>query len=305
MSDVTPGQFKRCFFSGLIDHAGEILIRMLTDRGIAVSAPWTSKVSSPVSQEILGLISSSDFVVATVGASNRDNTMYELGVARSLGKPAFLVLLGGTLPSDLSGVYVRAIESDRITDVANDLNIFLRNAKAPRPITSAGFAENSSEMGWAREELKALRATNGPRERDFETLVRRIFISARAEVTQVEAPGPDGQIDFVVWLNEVAYEAGGPILVECKMLRGGSGSVIKNAEVYAKRLERAVDSSDASLAMLIIDHERPPSLSAFFETPKVLSFGAETLIDLLEKGTLQKEILDRRKRAAFIQGSKL
>jgi hypothetical protein len=101
----------------------------------------------------------------------------------------------------------------------------------------------------------------------------------------------------------VAFEAGGPILVECKVLRGGSGSVIKNVESYVKRLAKTVDESDASLAMLVFDHDRPHVPPSLYQTPKVLSFAVDELIDGLENGTLEAEILRRRRRAAFVRGS--
>jgi hypothetical protein len=276
---------------------------MLIKKGVAVSAPWTIKSVAPITQEILSLIAASDFIVAIIGEQSRDGVMYELGVARSLGKPAFVVLAGGRLSSDLSGIFVRAIENGQIADVSDDLDRFLRNAKAPRPISIGPPKGRAIDMKWARAQLAELRSSNVARGEALEMLVKRIFVAANAEVEDVEKFSQREQVDFVVWLNEVAFEAGGPILVECKVLRGGSGSVIKNAETYVKRLKRTVDESDASLAILVYDHDRPSAPPALYESPRVLSFAVDSLIDSLEKGTLESEILNRRRRAAFVSGS--
>jgi hypothetical protein len=306
MADHPTRRFKRCFVSGPQGPETHALVKMLVERGVDVTTPWVMKVAATISQEVLGLIADSDFVACVIGPQRNDNLTYELGVARALGKPAFVVLAGASLPIDLSGIYVRAVEPGRMTDVADDLDRFLRNAKTPPPIRSEPPTGKTVDLGWARKELATIRSSGvNARGPIFEYLVQRVFESAGAEVTPTDQPGRErrGDIDFIVWLNEVVFDAGGPILVECKVFQGGSGSVIKNAEVYVRRLAKTVNESDASLALLIFDHDRPHTPPSLYETPQVLSFAVEDLLDGLEKGTLEAEILRRRRRASFVRGS--
>ncbi|VXB65813.1 hypothetical protein [Brevundimonas sp. G8] len=273
-------------------------------RGIAVTSAHSLNVGSAITPELLKLIAASDFVAMVLSGRGRDSIMYELGIARSLGKAAFIVLTEGAAPNEISGAYLRAVEDRRVADAGDDLDRFLRNAKAPPAILADVPDARTVDLSWASRELQHLRsgAAGNSRAEIFEDLIKRIFESAGADVTATDAPRNEPQVDFVVWLNEIAFEAGGPVLVECKLLRGGSGSVIKNAEAYVKRLTRAVEASDASLALLVFDHDRSHTPPSLFETPQVLSFSAEDLISTLEGGRLEKEILKRRRRAAFVRG---
>ena len=55
--------------------------------------------------------------------------------AASLGKAALVVLTEGAAPIDISGAYLRAVEDHQLADADDDLDRFLRNAKAPQIIT--------------------------------------------------------------------------------------------------------------------------------------------------------------------------
>ena len=55
--------------------------------------------------------------------------------AASLGKAALVVLTEGAAPIDISGAYLRAVEDHQLADAGDDLDRFLRNAKAPQIIT--------------------------------------------------------------------------------------------------------------------------------------------------------------------------
>jgi Restriction endonuclease len=299
-------EFKRCFVSGPSGPVTAAVAEMLASRGVEVLTAASIGVGMSITQEILRMIESADFLVVVLTNRGRDSAMYELGFSRSLGKPALVFSLGEALALDLRGLYVRALDDpEQIADAADDIYRFLRNAKALPPITDVAPSASSGDLGWARKELRLLRSgERHKRGEQFEMLVARVFESAGAEVLPTGRNVADQGVDLVVWLNEIAYALGGPVLVECKILQGGSGSVIKNSEVYVKQLTRTLSKSDASLALLVFDHDRsrpPPSL---FETPQVLSFSIDDLIDQLERGTFVQEISRRRHRATFVQGAK-
>jgi hypothetical protein len=148
--------------------------------------------------------------------------------------------------------------------------------------------------------LAALRQEPGPgRALAFEGLVRNVFEEAGAQVAEVKPEGPDGGVDLIVWQNDIAFATGGPMLVQCKYYGGGSGSVLLSAKETAKELEKLVGGSDARLALLIFDHDRRNLPARAVETPHVLSFGAEQLIDLVEQGAFADAVIQRRRRIFF------
>jgi Restriction endonuclease len=306
-NDKPKRELRRCFVSGPSGPVTTAVAGMLASRGIEVLTVGSIGVGMSITQEILRMIASADFVVAVLTSDGRDNTMYELGFSRSLGKPALVFSLGGPLAFDLQGLYVRTLDRpEQITDAADDIDRFLRNAKPTPPLMDNAPSASLGDLDWARKELLLLRSGNlHKRGEQFEKLVARVFESAGAEVLPTGLNVEDQGVDFVVWLNEIAYElGGGPVLVECKSLLGGAGSVIKNSEVYVKQLSRTLSKSNASLALLIFDHDRSKSPPSLFETAQVLSFSIDDLIEQLEKGTFEQETIRRRRRATFVQGAK-
>jgi hypothetical protein len=298
------GSFRRCFVTGSLGQKTHALVRMLMAMGVEATTADMLNTGTAITQEILRMIAASDFIAVVLGERGRDNALYEMGVARALGKPAFVILTHGALGVDVSGVYLRAIDGpERIADVADDLDRFLRNAKTPTPLVGRIAGERRLDLGWARRELSTLRsrASRG-RERQLEQLVGKIFEAVGAEVLPTASEGRM-QVDFVVWLDQIADQTGGPMLVECKLFRGGSGSVIKNSEASVRRLERTLADSDSSIALLVYDHDRSHTPPSLYETPQVLSFAVEDLVSALEKGGFEQELLRRRERAAFAHRS--
>lgn len=294
-------RFRRCFVIGTPGPATNALVAMLVARNIETTTAGMLKSGASITQEILRLIAAADFVAVLLDDRGSQYAYYELGVARALGKPAFVVLTEGPFGMDISGVYVRAIESlARIGDVAGDLDQFLDHAKRPAPIVEPNSETQGVGLAWARQDLARLRSgvVKG-REAVFEDLVGRIFESAGAQVLPND--NETREVDFVVWLNEIAFETGGPVLIECKLFQGGSGSVIMNSQAFVKRLERTLATTNSDLALLIYDHDRPNTPPSLYETPRVLSFAVEEVITRLEGGTLEREILKRRERAAFMR----
>lgn len=296
--------FQTCFVSAPSGRALGIIVKLLNDRGIAAQGVDILPPGSPIFDEITRAIAASDFVVVVLTDRSSENTIFELGLARGMNKPTLIFTIDRAPPSDLQGFVYRALKSlDHIEEVAPDLDRFLRNAKTLPPIIKEAPRAQGTDLGWARDELKAQRGADyGHRYRDFEALVGRVFAKAGAQVEAAGYPSDDRGVDFVVWLNDVAYALGGPILVECKVLPGGSGSVIKNAEAYVAQLNKALARSDASLGLLVFDHDRPNTPPTTFASPNVIAFSVDDLIDGLEAGTFEQQVVRRRRRATVLGG---
>lgn len=75
--------------------------------------------------------------------------------------------------------------------------------------------------------------------------------------------------------------------------------MIKNSESAVRRIEAVMDRSDAKLALLVYDHDRPQAPPSLYETPRVLSLTIEDVIHAIEHRELERTILKRRERALF------
>ncbi|CAB3780287.1 restriction endonuclease [Paraburkholderia fynbosensis] len=294
-----PRPYHRCFVSGNDPEATNRLAEMVRACGIEAASAAEMRVGETITKEVIRLITDADFIAAVITDGPQTAVAYELGVAQGLGKPAFVIFASS--PSiDLANAYVVAVEDGmHLEGAVEDLDRFVRHAKRPGRMGQDSKSRTVHSLDWARKELDELRVSTSPdRYQRFERLCAKIFRATGAEVSEV---GQDQTIgaDLIVWLNDIAFELGGPTLVECKFYGGGVGSVLKNSEETVRRIERVMERSDAKLALLVYDHDRktpPPSL---FETPRVLSFAVEDLIASIENLELDTVVLKRRDRALF------
>ena len=297
-TDPQSRPYRRCFVSGNDPATTACLVEMVRALGIEAASADQIRVGQTITQEVVRLITDADFIAVVITDPAQAAVAYELGLAQGLGKPAFVVLSGGqTL--DLASAYMVSIADGReIESVADDLDRFVRHAK--RPVLSTGRTEPAAArpLDWARDGLAAIRAKSGRgRYQDFEALCAEIFRAADVEVELVGKRTIGA--DLVVWLNDVAFELGGPTLVECKIYGGGVGSVIKNSGDTVRSIEAVMDRSDAKLALLVYDHDRAKAPPSLYETPRVLSLAIEDVIQAVEQGNLDNMILKRRERALF------
>jgi Holliday junction resolvase len=201
----------------------------------------------------------------------------------------------------LRGVYVVRANIEDLPSAVTEIDRFLRHAKTLPPIDeTASNRRQKPNLAGVKEELTALRQESSPdRGIRFERLVGEIFQRAGAEVVREDR----SQKDLVVWLDDIAHEIGGPMIIECKYYGGGSGSVLMNTKHTVHQLEKYIKASEARIALLVYDHDRtilPPST---FETPHVLVFSVDQLIQALERGTLADVILQHRRRASYARVS--
>lgn len=301
MSIAARTPYRRCYVSGDDPSAIAKLTEMARAHGLETASAADVAGGPSLIREVINVIDTVDFVMFVITDGSRSGVAYELGLAQGRDKPAFVVFVGRqTL--DLDNAYIMLVEDEAgIAGIVGDFDRFVRNAK--RPDRSKRLSEPApiGSLDWARAELRSLREIKAPeRYRRFEQFCAKLLRSAGAEVTEV-GDDPDFGADLVVWFNEIAFELGGPTLVECKFYGGGNGSVIKNSEATVRRIAKAIERSDANLALLVYDHDRsapPPSL---YETPSVLAFAVEDVIRAAERGTLEREILKRRERARFVR----
>ena len=302
----TTSRLRRCFISAQSGGASEALARALATHGVESLRADDLAPGERIVPEILRHLQAVDFVCALDdGGPATPSVFFELGAAHILRKPILLFTTGySQLLSGLHGIYVIKAKPDDLSSVSPEIDRFLRNAK-PLPPLNAAPAKNIQKpnLSWAREELAALRderpADRGLR---FERLVAEVFRRAGSEIVGAELP-ERRNADVLVWLDDVSYEIGGPLIVECKYFGGRSGSALTNARRAVEQLDKIVAASDTGLALLVYGHDRPAPPPSLTETPRVLALPIEELIQALEDGTLPEDILRRRQRAGYAKVS--
>ncbi len=306
--EIQNDSLRRCFLLAPQGAVADSVAELLTERGIECLRPEDFLAPGAVwSDELTHHLTTADFVVAIMPQSAPIQVAFELGLAHGLRKPALVIATGKTnVPQQLRGlVTTRIPDLHHIAQAVPDIDRFLRHAKRARSdVLPIPRRQESGELAWARERLAILRGESGARRGfDFERLIAEVLKSAGAEVQLTDAvSSADDGVDLILWSDDLAYEMGGPILVQCKTYRGGIGSVVKNAEHAMGQLEEVVRRSDAKLGVLVFDHERSREMPRFNDTPRVLAFPVEQLLDTVERGALTEEVLAHRRQAAYARG---
>ena len=300
-------KLQRCFISAQSGEASAALAQAFADRGVESFRADDFVPGLPLTPELLHQLEAADFMCALVNDGGvAPNILFELGAAHVLRKPIILFTTNyDRLLGALRGVYVVRANIEDLPSAATEIDRFLRHAKTLPPLgETTADRRQKPNLSWAKEELAALRGERAPnRGTRFERLVSEIFRRAGAEVVREDQPEKAWTVDAIVWLDDVAHEIGGPIIIECKYYGGGPGDLLANTKQTVRQLEKYVKGSEARVALVVYDHDKstpPPSL---FETPQVLVFTVDQLILALERGTLANEILQHRRRASYARVS--
>ena len=300
-------RLKRCFVAARSASESAGIASILRDRGIECFRPEELAAGGSISDEIVRYLAQADFVAASIRGGVASNVAFELGAAYALHKPILLFSASDDdFPTDLLGVYVVRGDPNAVGDTVDDIERFLRHARDRDPTTGhENKPETGTDFAWARQRAVALRKLrSAERGQALERLVSDMF--ARANGSVVSTAGvADSRGGIIVWLNDLVFETGGAMIVECKHYGGGTGSVVLNIRHTEARLAKLVDSSDASVGLLVYTHDRPIHRSGVSGSGNVLSLPLEHLIDTLEAGSFKDLVLRHRQRAASDLGMDL
>jgi hypothetical protein len=290
-------KLRRGFIAAETGQAYAALAEAFAARGMACIRS-DDIAPGPLTGELLRHLEAVDFMCASANDATGAHVLFELGAAYMLGKPIILFtttydrLFGG-----LRGIYVVKATIDDLPTVSAEIDRFLQHAKPLGPTNEAAEPRQRPNLSWAREELTALRRDE-PADRGlrFERLLSEIFRRTGGEVVQEARFGSDQTADLIVWLDDVAAEVGGPIIVECKYSLQGSGDSLMNA---VKQVEKYIDASSAAFGLVVYDHSRPVPRPPWPDTPRVLTFRIDELIQALENGSLAEQVVQRRRGASY------
>ena len=293
---------RSCFISYSFRYQETVnhLSLILDGLGVeTVRADLVTSSATPLS-EISKAIEEADFFVLVTGRTlSKSNTAFEFGLALGMSKPVLVIAMDRRPEFDFAtNVHLIKVKHKDLSSVRQDIDRFIR-----RMVTSEQTLptrEISNEYTWVKRELKNLREDQGGKsERHLTEFVARLFETQKAEVLRESRDKKGNQSDLYIWSDDLVAALGGPLAVECRYYRGGTGSVKSNARHALKKLTAFVETSTASLGLLVFIHDRPTTLSIKeYDTPKVLTFSVDDLIDSCISNSLTKEVIQRRNHAA-------
>jgi hypothetical protein len=292
-----------CFISAPFGYSTELLERALAERGIGTSR--FSEMSPAV--DVLGTleqqIRAADLFVAVFPrGKNTETVLFEVGLARGMGRPTLLLLEQDVLlPYELVALRTASVQlqdSDSLQLVAGgilqEVEARDRKADAKRPLKRLVAADVTA----LRVSIAALRspesAPGGIQHLQVEKALAAALEAAGARVS-ISGRGHDHGADLAVWIDELQPVLGNPLLIELKY--GDLSEVaVATAETQLRRYLAVAKAFGGIVAYLDTQGKRFGKTMGVW--PLIFLLSLDEIANLIERGDLAPELIRRRNAAA-------
>jgi hypothetical protein len=270
--------------------------RALEDKGLDSFSPDQLDLPGQRLPDILREgISRADLILAVVDPTPASNNVYfEVGYARGLGKPTF-VLLTDDAPTSLwvsSGIPYFKFNPDHPTGldfaVTQILAIPHHGTQSP-----SAPAKQTRPLGDRVDELLAHLREKGENisDSDLKEIIGRAI--RESAVTSVSGPGRDAQsVDFSVWSDDFSPWVGNPVAIEVKRIVGTGMDV----SAAMGQMLHAMTRSGIPFGLLIYVKSRI-DVSSAITVPNIAAISAEDFLEGLRTtpfGELVRHLRNKR-----------
>ncbi len=243
--------------------------------------------------DITNKIKHCDFVIALIKEQS-PNVFFEIGIAKGLGKPIFLVANNkACIPTNLKNfLYINTSFNDWNL-IKKSLSEWLKNTKkqTKKVKKSKDLASVINVVNF-KEQVKNIRENGNGQE--MEKITQQIFNHLKTQIIYNKY-GADKGADFAIWIEELENFIGNPFLVELKY-----GDLNHNVitEVESK-LKNYIFKAEAKVGMLLyLDRDGKRFDSNFKLNPLILRFDLEDFINGVSDQGLSRFILNKRNQMA-------
>ena len=221
------------------------------------------------------------------------NIFYEVGLARGLGKPVFLIIQDeGTLPIYLKDmVYVKASVKD-LEPIAFNLDQFLLQYGKQKKtrVTRLKRPKAMPNIEYLKKDLGKL--TKQGTEIEFLSLVTNLLKSENVILNLSHGIEEKGA-DLSLWIDSLELSLGNPLLVDLK-IGDLSESILEKTE---EQLRHFLEKTNARVGLLIyFDRKNHHFNRSKFMEPLVIRFEIRNLIEELTKSPIDRVIISERNR---------
>lgn len=251
-------QIKSCYISAPIGANIENIRASLLQRNVRLLSPSDEIGGQDLNENVLGLISKSDFVIGVLTRERRSQSvLFDLGQAVALGRQivVFAPPKSGYVPLNLQKFLVLRINllNRAAIDFAFDqiLSSPLPRKKAQRIVADVTQGMGTRAYSFLAEADVAVAAND---ERRFEEIVTRAIRESDVEIA-LESPSEDRKIDLAVWSDKFQRLFGHPLLIQMKV-RIGNEEHARNA---LRQCAEITAKSGITWSLLLYGHGPPIS----------------------------------------------
>jgi protein involved in ribonucleotide reduction len=290
-----------CYISAGISTDLHPLNRILKSIGIAtIRIDHPEFESELISTTVQKLIQKADLVIGVLSeGSNNNNVFFELGFARALRRPIFLIVPPNLeLPFGLKDII--SIRSDSKNEEAIKFALEQIKVRSKHLVPKSKVIEKKTHAigNKAIEFLEAFQNNN----RHFsESQIEEVIASALkdAGVTAIaSSSNRDYGADLAVWIDELENLMGNPILFEIK---GRINSQSHLDETISRCQKYAKNAKSKYIVLLYLESNFIEATSRSLIPPNIMVFQITDLISRLQKNSLGKILMHERNR--LVHGS--
>jgi nucleoside 2-deoxyribosyltransferase len=287
---------KTCFISAPVNVDLSVLRSVLRSKGIEAVLPFELEITGAnFREQIEKAIRKADFLIAVLtGNIGNANVFFELGYAWAKRKRVVLIQSREVeLPANLSGFAMLRAEPNDRQKLASLLDQFL-NQEKPIKLRTQELEKTrplSSRAKDLTDHLKNLgdRATH----KEFENIILTAFRESGIQAL-AEPQSKDRRYDLALWLDELQYVVGNPVLVELKTrLTPASAKAVKRQ--FLERVDREVGKA---LLVVFLGGPAAPICAESIGSPLVLFIPVARLLSELEQRSVGDFVRAERNKLA-------
>lgn len=290
-------RIRSCFISAPYGANLNVLVSVLTERGIRVNLPDLSlEVGANWQSGIQSAIETADLVVGVMTRQRQSQwVLFELGIAAAKGRQILLIVppKGDLVPTDLRGVVMLRTGLRNRDAIAFAIDQLQKAPEPQRPVTAVK-SKSRGGLGGRTNDLRS-DARTALEQANYGGFERAIADAIRGTSTEVVQSGPasDSGVDLAVWSDALDAIGGNPLLIEIKARLQSGGTAA------ARQLSGAVLAGGARWGLLIYG-ESPYSEDKLWRAapPNVLVTSLDTLFSNLETRDFGDFVLELRNRKA-------
>ncbi len=291
--------FKKCYLISSFKNDTRPLRELLEARKIRVTDSLhipVSKISA--SMAIEKEIRSSDFICAIISSDRSPSVFFEIGLAKGIGKPIFLIIEDNIdIPLNLKNfVYVKAFSKDKEA-ITFSLDQFLNKY---RKIPKSAYYENKEPKSKKRfkDYLSQPNLNLINNEQELEEFLMNLFENLDGVRTVKRESYNDIGIDISLWVDKLESNLGNPVLVEIKV-----GNLSRyQLKQSAIQLRKYLENTNASTGLLIyLDYENRHFEPSELQMPLVIWLEINDLVNSLNELSLADIIVKERNKMAHVQ----
>ena len=287
---------RTCFISAPVNVDLSVLRAVLRSKGIKVVLPFECEITDETfGEQIAKAICQADILIAVMTDEKRNpNVFFELGYAWAKRKRVVIIQSRDVdLPAYLSGLPMLRVEPNDRQKLEPLLEQFLNQQKPAR--SREQQLDKTKPLSLRAKDLTEhlKRLGDQATHKECDNILLTAFRESGIQ-TIAEPRSQDRRYDFALWLDELQYVVGNPVLVELKTrITRASAKAVKRQ--FLDRLDQGVGKA---LLVVFLDGPEVPVCAESIGSPLVLFMPMARFISELEQKSLGDFVRAERNKLA-------